>query len=214
MWQQGWSSEPCDMHKYRTCASYLAHLPHPCSCFCVSNVSMRHYVKLLFMIKFSISFRMRMIETDCGTMWQQGWSSEPCDMHKYESCASYLARSHRPCGCLCVFNVSMRHKSNYFSWLLLYFSWYVCWLSSICRRLINLLNYEHRKCLTTIRSPSATIVTTTRVDATILCWTKEDTSPSRLGGASKIVRYATSTTCSSYLSMHDLSFCFNVSFFL
>ena len=141
-------------------------------------------------------------------MWQQGWSSEPCDMHKYESCASYLARSHRPCGCLCVSNVSMRHKSNYFSWLLLYFSWYVCWLFSIGRRLINILNYEHKKCLTTtIRSPSAT--TTTRVDATILCWTKEDTSPSGLGGASKIVRYATSTTRSSYLSMHELCFCFD-----
>ena len=54
-------------------------------------------------------------------MWQQGWSSEPCDMHKYESCASYLARSHRPRGCLCVSNVSMRHKSNYFSWLILSF---------------------------------------------------------------------------------------------
>ena len=91
----------------------------------------------------------------------------------------------------------------------MYFSWYMCWLSSIGRRLINLLNYEHRKCLMTIRSPSATIVTTTWVDATILCWTKEDTSPSRLGGASKIVRYATSMTRSSYLSMHELSFCFD-----
>jgi hypothetical protein len=49
-------------------------------------------------------------------------------------------------------------------------------------------------------------VTTTRVDATILSWTKEDTSPSLLGGASKIVRYATSTSRSSYLSMHELSF--------
>ena len=119
-------------------------------------------------------------------MWHRGWASEPCDMHKYGTCASYLARS---------------LHSYYLSWLLLYFSWYVCWLW------INLLNYEHRKCL-----PSASIVTTTRVDATILCWMKTHTSPSRLGLASKIVRYATSTTC-SYLSMHDLSFCFNVSFF-
>ena len=37
----------------------------------------------------------------CGTMWQQGWSSEPCDMHKYRTCASYLAHLHHPCSCLC-----------------------------------------------------------------------------------------------------------------
>ena len=140
-------------------------------------------------------------------MWQQGWSSEPCDMNKYGTCASYLACSLHPCSCLCMSSLNMRHKSYYFSWLLSYFSWYVCSLW------INILNYEHRKCLTILWSPSASIVTTTRVDATILCWMKTHTSPSRLGLASKIVRYATSTTCSSYLSMHDLSFCFNVSFF-
>ena len=38
------ASEPCDMHKYRSCTSYLAHLHHPC--MCVSNVSMRHVVDL------------------------------------------------------------------------------------------------------------------------------------------------------------------------
>ena len=74
------------------------------------------------------------------------------------------------------------------------------------------MNYEHRKCLTTLGSPSASIVTTTWVDATILCWMKTHTSPSRLGLASKIVRYATLTTRSYYLRMHDSSFCFNMSF--
>ena len=131
-------------------------------------------------------------------MWQLGWSSEPCDMHKYGTYASYLAHSLHPCSCLCMSNVSMRHNSYYFSWLLLYFSWYVCWLW------INLLNYEHRKCLTTLGSPSVSIVMMTRVDATILCWMKTHTSSSRLGLASKIVRYATSTTRSSYLIMHDV----------
>ena len=136
-------------------------------------------------------------------MWQQGWSSEPCDMHKYGTYASYLARLLHPCRILCMFNESMRHNSYYFSWLLLYFSWYVCWLW------IYLLNYEHKINLTTLGSPRSSIVTTTRVDATIMCWMKTHTSPSRLGLASKIVRYATSMTHSSYLSMHDLSFCFN-----
>ena len=104
-------------------------------------------------------------------------------------------------------NLNMRHKSYYFSWLLSYFSWYVylLWL--------NLLNYEHRKCLTILWSPSASIVTMNRVDATILCWMKTHTSPSRLGLASKIVWFVTSTTCSSYLSMHDLSFVLTCHFF-
>ena len=52
-----------------------------------------------------------------------------------------------------------------------------------------------------------------RVDATILCWMMTHTSPSRLGLASKIARYATLMTCSSYLSMHDLSFVLTCHFF-
>ena len=146
----------------------------PKSLFLSNVICMRHKSELLFSFCFECWW--------LKPLWQQGWSSEPCDMHKYGTCASYLARSLHPCSCLCLSNLNMMHKSYYFSWLLSYFSWYIRSLW------INLLNYEHRKCLTILWSPFASIVT-------ILCWMKTHTSPSRLGLASKIVRYATSTTC-------------------
>ena len=63
LWQQGWSSEPCDMHKYGTCASYLAHLLHPWNYLCASNVSMKHKFELIFIIIFLLLFKMPMIKT-------------------------------------------------------------------------------------------------------------------------------------------------------
>lgn len=78
----------------------------------------------------------------------------------------------------------------------------------------NLLNYEHRKWLTTIESPSATIVAMTQVGATsIQSWRKIDTSPSLLGRTSNFKRYIYNV-CDIFLFKHaSLSFCFDVYFF-
>ena len=78
-------SEPRGMHK-QSCASYLARLHRPSICV---QCKYEALLPLLFEFGSYLLQWPRIIMTDA-----QSWDgvSEPCDMHKYKACASYLAR--------------------------------------------------------------------------------------------------------------------------
>ena len=73
---------------------------------CASTVSMRHVVLDLVLLdvhfgSFSLQWPMikmlghyRCLNFRCDP---EDGASEPCDMHKYKSCASYLDHLHHPC---------------------------------------------------------------------------------------------------------------------
>ena len=90
--------EPGDMHKYKTCASYLARSHRTIHVGVSSNVSMRPLLSMLFeppLVFVAFWPMIKMLGHSTGALNSDAryWDgvSEPRDMHKHRYCASYLA---------------------------------------------------------------------------------------------------------------------------
>ena len=86
-----WDCEPCDMHKSRSCASYLAHR----SIVAYSCVQRPMYIYIRHSFWFTLVFfeNMPMIEMSWHNIYVNvlRWDCTPCAMHKSRCYASYLA---------------------------------------------------------------------------------------------------------------------------